>query len=350
MDHYHTIALSLAIDPVQPPQPQVLLSPTPMTILLACKGHYPCVPTMGNLDRFRGFVNTNITKALEHIDGILPNYFPHLPFAFQTQSFMHEIWVGTRRPRRSLASTGSILQSTFRASYLAEPAASRISELGHYHDHSAGCHACFAGIPKYTVLTWIAPETQYEALFAAGLPFGPLPTYKRDPLGRLNQAFDPNIVYSPPLVTLAPVPINEDLQLQRVVDFAWYIPEWYFALVWRIPSPQLEAERWHELAMTMDYLRMVLTARQATMPGSLRICFHRQFSVVIEILSGSWSDDLFIRLSRLSDLSCVTYERTQLVSGAGLVSLSRFLSMSVRPKLSPAALPPMLPEEDEEDA
>ncbi|KAF8576941.1 hypothetical protein K439DRAFT_1622488 [Ramaria rubella] len=142
------------------------------------------------------------------------------------------------KPRRSLASTGSILQSTFRASCLAEPAVSRISELGHHRDHSAGCHACFAGIPKYAVPTWIAPETQYEALFAAGLPFGPLPTYKRDPLGRLNQAFDRNIVYSPPLVTLAPIPINEDLQLQR------------------IPSPQLEAKRWHELATTMDYLRM----------------------------------------------------------------------------------------------
>ncbi|KAF8574600.1 hypothetical protein K439DRAFT_1624189 [Ramaria rubella] len=225
------------------------------------------------------------------------------------------------------------------ASYLAEPAASRISELGHYRDNSAGC-----------LLTWIAPETEYEALFAAGLPFGPLPTYKRDPLGHLNQAFAPNIVYSPPLVTLAPVPINEELQLQRVVDFAWYIPEWYFALVWRILSPQLEAERWHELATTMDYLRMVLTAGQATMPGSLRICFHRQFSVAIEILSGAWSDDLLIRPSRLLDLSRTTYERTQLISGAGLVSLSRFLSMSVHPKLSPAALLPMLPEEDEEDA
>ncbi|KAF8580853.1 hypothetical protein K439DRAFT_1619515 [Ramaria rubella] len=296
-----------------------------MTILVACKGYYPRVPTMG-------FVNTNTTKALEHIDGILPDYFPHLPFAFQTQSF-----VGTQSPDDPW------------------PA------LAQYYNQPSGPHTLLnLRRPEFQnwdttviivqVLTWIAPETQYEALFAAGLPFGPLPTYKRNPLGHLNQAFDPNIAYSPPLVTLAPGPINEDLQLQRVVDFAWYIPEWYFALVWRILSPQLEAKRWHELATTMDYLRMVLTAGQATMPGSLRIRFHRQFSVAIEILRGAWSDDLFIRPSRLSDLSRATYACTQLVSGAGLVSLSRFLSMSVRPKISPAALPPTLPEEDEEDA
>ncbi|KAF8581167.1 hypothetical protein K439DRAFT_1619238 [Ramaria rubella] len=316
MDHYHTIALSLAIDPVQPPQPQVLLSPTPMTILLACKGYYPHVSTMGNLDQFRGFVNTNITKALEHIDGILPDYFPHLPFAFQTQSFVHEIWVGTRSPDDPW------------------PA------LAQYYNQPSGPHALLnLRCPEFQNWDTIVIIVQgvYEALFAAGLPFGLLPTYKRDPLGCLNQAFDPNIVFRGSL-------------LLRVVDFAWYIPEWYFALVWRIPSPQLEAERWHELATTMDYLRMVLTAGQATMPGSLRIRFHRQFSVAIEILSGAWSDDLFIKPSRLSDLSRVTYERTQLVSGARLVSLSRFLSMSVRPKLSPAALPPMLPEENEEDA
>ncbi|KAF8589781.1 hypothetical protein K439DRAFT_1612578 [Ramaria rubella] len=308
-----------------------------MTILLACKGYYPRVPTMGNLDQFQGLVNTNITKALEHIDGILPDYFPHLPFAFQTQSFMREIWVGTRSPDDPW------------------PA------LAQYYNQPSGPHTLLnLQRPEFQnwdtiviivqVLTWIAPETQYEALCAAGVPFGLLPTYKRDPLGRLNQAFDPNIVYSPPLVTLAPVPINKDLQLQRVIDFAWYIPKWYFALVWRIPSPQLEAKRWHELATTMDYLRMVLTAGQATMPGSLRIRFHRQFSVAIDILSGAWSDDLFIRPSRLSDLSRTTYEHTQLVSGAGLVSLSRFLLMSVHPKLSPAARPPTLPEEDEEDA
>ncbi|KAF8574819.1 hypothetical protein K439DRAFT_1624047 [Ramaria rubella] len=126
---------------------------------------------MGNLDRFRGFVNTNITKALEHIDGILPDYFPHLPFAFQTQSFVREIWVGTRSPDDPW------------------PA------LAQYYNQPSGPH---------TLLNLRCPEFQnwdtiviivqgvYEALFAAGLPFGPLPTYKRDPLGRLNQAFDPN--------------------------------------------------------------------------------------------------------------------------------------------------------------
>ncbi|KAF8574116.1 hypothetical protein K439DRAFT_1624578 [Ramaria rubella] len=298
-----------------------------MTILLACKGYYPHVPTMGNLDQFQGFVNTDITKALEYIDRILSDYFPHLPFAFQTQSFVREIWVSTRSPDDPW------------------PA------LAQYYNQPSGPH---------TLLNLQCPEFQnwdtiviivqgvYEALFAAGLPFGPLPTYKRNPLGCLNQAFDSNIVYSPPLVTLAPVPVHEDLQLQRLTAFksCRYIPEWYFSLVWNIPSPQLEAKRWHELATTMDYLRMVLTARQATMPGSLRVCFHRQFSVAIEILGGAGDDDLFIRPSRLSDFSRTTYERTQLVNGA----VSTFLSMSAHPKLLPAALPPTLPEEDEEDA
>ncbi|KAF8576622.1 hypothetical protein K439DRAFT_1622735 [Ramaria rubella] len=90
------MALSLEIDPIHPPQPLALLAPSAMMILLVCKGYEPCVPTLYDLDHFRGLINTDIINALQYINGLLPAYFSHLPFTLQPKSFVHEIWIGTQ--------------------------------------------------------------------------------------------------------------------------------------------------------------------------------------------------------------------------------------------------------------
>ncbi|KAF8585492.1 hypothetical protein K439DRAFT_1615921 [Ramaria rubella] len=230
------MALSLEIDPIHPPQPLALLAPSAMTILLVCKGYEPCVPTLYDLDHFRGLINTDIVNALQYIDGLLPAYFSHLPFTLQPKSFMREIWIGTQSNKDPW------------------PA------LQQYYAEANGPYMKL-NLRRQEFEFWdmlvVMVQGVYEALADVGRLFGPLPTYKRDPLNRLNHIFDPHVVYLPPSVTMAAVPTPPQVKIQKIVDFAWYIPVWYFDLVWKILTSKLEPEQWHELAVKMDYLRMV---------------------------------------------------------------------------------------------
>ncbi|KAF8574295.1 hypothetical protein K439DRAFT_1624433 [Ramaria rubella] len=194
---------------------------------------------------------------------------------------------------------------------------------------------------QWTLLRYDTSFTQYDALSDVGELFVPLPTYRRDPLNHLNHIFEAHVVYLPPRVTMAAVPTPAQVKIQKIVDFAWYIPLWYFDLVWKIPSSKLEPEQWHELAVKMDYLRM------ATTPESLKVPFHRHFSAAIQILALAWGDTLEIRGSRLQDLSWATYDRVELLSGIGLISLSSMLTLSWYAQCSPTVIPATVPEEDE---
>ncbi|KAF8589280.1 hypothetical protein K439DRAFT_1612868 [Ramaria rubella] len=336
------MALSLAIDPIHPPQPLALLAPSAMTILLVCKGYEPCVPALYDLDHFRGLINTDIINALQYINGLLPAYFSHLPFTLQPKSFKHEIWIGTQ----SNKDPWPALQQ-----YYAE-ANGPYMKLNLRHQEFESWDTlvvmvqgvvCVDLFTQWTLLRCDAFFTQYEALTDVGQLFGPLPTYKRDSLNHLNHIFDPHVVYLPPSVTMAAVPTPPQVKIQKIVDFAWYIPVWYFDLVWKIPTSKLEPEQWHELAVKMDYLRM------ATAPELAKVPFHRHLSSAIQILMMAWGDGTEVRASRLQELSCATYDRVQLLSGIGLISLSSMLTLSQYSKLSPAVVPAMVLEEEERD-
>ncbi|KAF8576750.1 hypothetical protein K439DRAFT_1622604 [Ramaria rubella] len=323
------MALSLAIDPIHPPQPLSLLAPSAMTILLVCKGYEPCVLMLHNLDHFQELINTDIINALQYIDGLLPAYFSHLPFALQPKSF-----IGTQ----SNKDPWPALQQYYAK---ANGPYMKLNLRRQEFDFWDTLVVMVQGV--WTPLRYDAFFTQYKALADVGQLFGPLPTYKRDLLNHLNHIFDPHTVYLPLSVTIAAIPTPPQVKIQKIVDFAWYIPVWYFDLVWKIPRSKLEPEQLHELAVKMDYLRM------ATTPESAKVPFHRHLSSAIQILMMAWGDGTEVRASRLQELSQATYDRVQLLSGIGLISLSSMLTLLWYAKLSPAVVPATVLEEEERD-